>query len=71
MFVPDYLALLEKVETKEDLINIAEKMASGEIQYAFPYQLKLLLIEYSKTTLEIIAKEIHQRSSSVTSTGMS
>lgn len=59
MFVPDYLQMLQNAETQEDLANIANKMASGEIQYAFPYQLKVLLIEYSKAILKIMSKNVN------------
>ena len=69
MFVHDYLELLQKAENKDDLALIAEKMASGELQYAFPYQLKSLIMEYSKVILKIIEKT--QTSSSVTSIGIS
>lgn len=59
MFVPSYLEMLQKAETQEDLAIIATKMASGEIKYAFPYQLKLLLIEYSKVTLKLMSKNVN------------
>lgn len=54
MFTADYMSLIQKAESLEDLSIIAEKMSSGDIQYAYPYQLKLLLIEYSKLVLKLV-----------------
>lgn len=58
MYVQQYMTLLQNVETKEDLIDIAEKIASGEIQYAFPYQLKQFIIAYSKIMLQQLSKNV-------------
>ncbi len=55
MFVQEYQKLLDAVKNEQDqnkkkilLSQITEELSKGELMYAFPYQMKLLIIDYAK-----------------------
>lgn len=51
MFVQDYQDRLAKADFDE-FIKISEDLASGNLQYAFPYHLKTLIIQYAQQVLQ-------------------
>lgn len=53
MYAPEFITALQNVSSIADLITISTLMETEQIQYAYPYQLKTLIIEYAKTVNRI------------------
>ena len=44
--------------TYQDFIEITSQIADGNIQYVYPYDLKLFIIEYAKAVQKFSAKDM-------------
>lgn len=53
MYVQD---LSKMIDDKIDIKIITAQLASGDIQYAYPYAMKEFLIKYSRYVLETLLK---------------
>lgn len=51
MYIQDIEKLIDSVEsnpTKDKINEVTTAISSGDIQYAYPYQMKLFAIRYAK-----------------------
>lgn len=53
-YVQEYAKDIESAASLEDLLEITREISEGKLQYAYPYQLKLFVIEYAKLVLRFI-----------------
>lgn len=63
MFVQEYNKRIDKIiNLQEDFAAINDQIASGDINYAYPYQLKEFIIRYAQL-VKIVLEDTKCRSS--------
>lgn len=49
--------MIDEAKTIDDFVRITDLLASGEVSYAFPYDLKLLIIKYAAFVKQYVKTE--------------